>query len=118
MSPETRDAAAEMLPLPRASSLTQAQIDGTACVWCKAPDGLIALGPRVRPVAGELRRWHPRACRPCAGRKAVSVYRLHISTCARCSHRNYCPDSQALHALALEYWPPSRPSAPAPGETT
>lgn len=103
MSPETRESAAEMLPMPKAADLAPAQMDGTVCVWCaRTPDGGgIVLGPRISAIAGALQRWFPRACRACAGREAARVYQLHIKTCARCSHQDYCPDSQALHELAL-----------------
>jgi len=94
--------ATEMLPVPRAADLGAEQVDGAACVWCgKAPD--IGIGLRISVFTGTLRRWLPRACHACVGSQAVRVYRLHISSCARCSHRDYCPDSRALHELALEY---------------
>lgn len=95
--------ATEMLPVPRVADLTREQVDGKACVWCRAtPDDRIDLGPRISPVAGTLKRWCPRACQSCTGREAVRVHRLHTTTCARCVQRDYCPDCQALHALALE----------------
>ncbi len=101
MSPETLDTAVEMLPTPKADGLDADHLAGACCVWCGGPTS-VALGPRIRPAAGGVQRWFPRACRTCTGRKAVDVYRLHTTTCARCSHRDYCPDSQALHELALE----------------
>lgn len=115
--------AAEMLAMPKTTGLAPEQMDGTVCVWCaRTPDGGgIVLGPRISVIAGSLRRWLPRACRPCAGREAARVYGIHIGTCARCSHGDFCPDSQALRALALECRPPGRPSAhstPASGENT
>jgi hypothetical protein len=94
--------ATEMLPVPRAAGLTRDQVEGKVCVWCGgSPDDHIDLGPRISVVRGKLQRWFPRACQACTGRNAIRVYRLHIGTCARCSHRDYCPDSAALHALAL-----------------
>ena len=105
MSPETFASAAEMLPTPKVADLTDAQIDGSVCVWCeRTPDGGgIKLGPRIRPTARSVERWFPRACRACAGREAARVYKIHVTTCARCGHRDYCPDSQALYALALQH---------------
>lgn len=95
--------AGAMLPVPRAAALDVKQIDGTVCVWCRGPaDDRIDLGPRISPIAGVLKRWQPRACRACAGRNAARVHQLHIRTCARCSHRDYCPDSRALYGLVLE----------------
>lgn len=96
--------AVELLPMPRTHTLSAEQIDGAACVWCakKVSDTGRKLGTRIRVAEGTVKRWRPRACRPCIGAQAARVYRLHVRTCGRCSHRDYCPDSQALHRLALE----------------
>lgn len=94
--------AVEMLPMPRAAGLDAAQLDGTRCVWCSRNPEL-GLGPRISVIAGALKRWEPRACRPCTSREAERVYGIHVRTCPRCSHRDPCPDSQALHALALQH---------------
>ncbi len=95
--------AAEMLPMPRPGALSRDQVDGKVCVWCGGePDDRIALGPRISPIAGTLKRWLPRACCPCAGRSASRVYQLHVRMCPRCSHGDYCPDGRALYGLALE----------------
>ena len=97
--------AVEMLPMPKLPGLAATQVDGTVCVWCgNHPDGGgIRLGPRISVIGGALQRWEPRACRRCTGLEAARVYRLHLTTCARCMHRDHCPDSHALHALAEEY---------------
>jgi hypothetical protein len=97
--------AVEMLPTPKLRSLTPEQIEGGACPWCGfrlAADAGVRLGPRIGVAGGAIERWFPRACRPCVGKAAARVYRIHVRTCARCSHRDYCPDSRGLHALALE----------------
>lgn len=93
--------AAEMLPVPRVAGLPAEQIAGKCCVWCGDPASM-DLGARISPLGGTLQRWEPRACRSCAGREAERVYGLHITTCARCSHRDYCPDREALVRLAGE----------------
>ncbi|MEU5769784.1 hypothetical protein ABZ782_28105 [Streptomyces asoensis] len=94
--------AAEMLPVPKLDALTAEQIDGEACVWCRRrPRDPFALGPRLSAQAGRLHCWHPIAHRRCAAQRAGKVYALHIKTCARCTHRDYCMDAQALHKLAL-----------------
>ncbi|GGR61547.1 hypothetical protein GCM10010251_93030 [Streptomyces aurantiogriseus] len=97
--------ALEMLAMPKTHTLTKRQMEGTVCVWCKEnlDDTCLRLGPRIRVADGGIQRWLPRACRPCTGKEAARVYRIHIRACARCSHRDYCPDSRALHKLALEY---------------
>lgn len=94
--------APEMLPMPTRARLAAAKVDGKVCVWCgTSPRFPVKLGPRLRVVDGLLARWLPIGCRPCAGAQATRVYRLHIRTCARCVHREYCPDAKALHDLAV-----------------
>ncbi|GKQ36907.1 hypothetical protein [Streptomyces sp. A012304] len=91
--------AAEMLAVPKAARLARARVTGQLCVWCgKTPE--MGIGPRLSVIDGVLQRWLPRACQSCASREAARVYGIHIRTCPRCSHRDYCPDSRALHALA------------------
>ena len=97
--------AVEMLPMPKLRTLTPEQIEGGACPWCgeRLPDGTgMRLGPRIGVAGGGVERWFPRACRPCVGKTAARVHRLHTGACARCSHGEHCPDGRALHRLALE----------------
>uniref|UniRef100_A0AAU2A0J0 Uncharacterized protein n=1 Tax=Streptomyces sp. NBC_00093 TaxID=2975649 RepID=A0AAU2A0J0_9ACTN len=102
MHPDFADAT-QMLPVPRAGGLSRKRVEGKVCVWCRqALAGHIDLGPRLSVIAGQLERWWPRGCRPCAGRNAARTYQAHIGTCASCTHRVYCLDSRALYALALE----------------
>ncbi len=93
--------AAELLPTPKAAGLPAERLAGTRCVWCggAATD---ALSARLSVVKGELVRWKPRSCLPCLRREAKRVYGIHITVCARCTHRDYCPDNKALYPLALE----------------
>jgi hypothetical protein len=113
MHPDFADAT-QMLPVPNAGVLSRKRVEGKVCVWCRETlDDHVDLGPRLSVVAGQLERWWPRACQPCTGRTAVRVYRLHLGTCASCSHREYCLDSRALHALAVESSrTPARPRTP------
>jgi hypothetical protein len=104
-SPWQNANAAELLPAPKAHTLQAPQIEGSTCVWCAqalTEDTQVPLGIRIRVSEGTVKRWRPNACLPCAGAQAARVYRLHMRTCARCSHRDYCPDSQALYTLALQ----------------
>lgn len=105
MSAETYGSAVELLAMPKTYTLTDEQIEGTVCVWCtkQLGDTGLRLGPRIRVAGAGVQRWLPRSCRPCASGEAARVYRIHIRACARCSHGEYCPDSVALHKLALEY---------------
>lgn len=98
--------AVEMLPVPKAADLTPERVAGERCVWC-GNGADMGIGPRLSVVGGVLQRWTPRACRPCAGREAVRVHGIHIRTCARCSHHDYCPDSQALHTLGVKCQQPA-----------
>lgn len=91
----------EMLPVPKACDVAPERVDGTRCVWCgKGP--AVDLGPRISPIGGTLQQWAPRGCRSCVGREAARVYGLHVGTCPRCSHGEYCPDSQALRKLTAD----------------
>lgn len=101
MNADVRAAAVEMLPMPKPARLDAERINGACCVWCGGPTS-VALGPRIRRAAGGLERWFPRACRSCTGLEAGRVYQLHLTTCARCTHGDYCPDSYALRDLARE----------------
>ncbi|MET7651548.1 hypothetical protein [Streptomyces sp. NPDC005486] len=92
--------AAEMLPVPKAAGLAPERVEGKRCAWCGGAD-TVALGPRLSVIGGTLTRWEPRGCRSCTRREAGRVHDLHITSCARCSHGEYCPDARALYALAL-----------------
>ncbi|MEU0118512.1 hypothetical protein ABZ137_33685 [Streptomyces bobili] len=83
-----------------AADLPAERLAGTRCVWCggAATD---ALNARLSVVKGELLRWEPRSCLPCLRREAERVYNIHIKSCARCTHRDYCPDSKALYELGM-----------------
>lgn len=91
--------AVTMLAMPRLDKLSEAQAEGTRCVWCGglAP---VALGPRLSTCRGALVRWTPHSCRRCARREAGRVYDLHIGSCQRCMGRGYCPDARALYKLS------------------
>ncbi|WP_327180664.1 hypothetical protein [Streptomyces sp. NBC_01334] len=92
--------AAEMLPVPKAAGPASVRIDGKRCVWCGGAASM-DLGPRLSVIDRVLKRWEPRGCRSCAKREARRVHDIHITTCARCIHRDHCPESNALYALAL-----------------
>jgi hypothetical protein len=92
--------APELLPVPKAADLPAERLSGKLCVWCgkAATDD---LGARVSVVKGRLLRWEPRSCLPCLRREAKRVYNIHITVCARCTHRDYCLDSKALFELGF-----------------
>lgn len=93
--------AVEMLPMPKAAVLSEAQFGGKQCPWCGGfPE--ISLGVRLSVASGALLRWKPRACRDCTRKEAARVHGLHVRTCARCTAMVQCQDARALHALAEE----------------
>lgn len=91
--------AVEMLAVPKAAGLSVERVEGKRCVWCGGAAS-VELGARLSVVDGALKRWEPRSCRSCARREARRVYDVHITRCARCSHHDYCPDSEGLSRLA------------------
>jgi hypothetical protein len=91
--------ALEMLPVPKADALTPERVAGTRCVWCGKGVSVI-LGPRLSVIDAGLERWQPRACASCTRREAARVHAVHLTTCPRCTHWDYCPDSRALYNLA------------------
>ncbi|WP_406157008.1 hypothetical protein [Streptomyces canus] len=91
--------AVEMLPMPKAARLSEAQLGGRHCPWCAGPPK-VSLGARLSVAGGGLLRWKPRACEECTQKEAGRVYNLHIRTCARCTPLVRCADARALHALS------------------
>ncbi|WP_143650888.1 hypothetical protein [Streptomyces phaeoluteigriseus] len=59
------------------------------------------MSARVSVVKGELVRWEPRSCQVCLRREAKRVYNIHITVCARCTHRDCCLDGKALYELGF-----------------
>ncbi|MEU5633520.1 hypothetical protein ACH47C_26870 [Streptomyces rishiriensis] len=92
--------AAEMLRAPKAADLAPERVTGKRCVWCGGSNS-VALGARLSVIGVALKQWYPRGCRPCVRREARRVHGIHITTCARCTHGDYCPDSKALYEFAL-----------------
>lgn len=93
--------ATEMLPMPKATTLSEAQLGGRHCPWCGGRPAM-ALGVRLSVANGALLRWKPRACRACTQEEAARVHRLHVQTCARCTPMVQCQDARALHALSTQ----------------
>jgi hypothetical protein len=105
--------APELLPVPRPDRIRPEQEAGTRCVWCRRTRELpVDLGPRLSTHTGAVRRWRPRACQPCAAREAARVFTIHTDKCARCVHRDWCPDARALYDLSIASR--SRPAARRP----
>lgn len=89
----------QMLPVPETAGPLRGRGARGRCVWCgQEPE--LSLGPRLKVIDRKLHRWMPRACEPCARRKAAQVYASHRGSCARCTEREYCLDARALYCLA------------------
>lgn len=92
-----------LLPLPNVRGLSDAQVRGTACVWCAitlAPDTARDLGPRPGP---DGRQMFPRGCPTCIRAEALRVYGMHERMCEQCvDDPTACDTRRALRRLALE----------------
>ncbi|AJP03087.1 hypothetical protein TU94_18015 [Streptomyces cyaneogriseus subsp. noncyanogenus] len=76
--------ALELLAAPPLNTLSPDRAHGAVCLWC--PERLTAetavdLGEQTDPEAG---RWWPRACGPCAGRRAHDALYDHAARCEPC----------------------------------
>ncbi|ARP70277.1 hypothetical protein LK07_11345 [Streptomyces pluripotens] len=89
--------AADLLPVPKLDGLTDQQARGATCVWDETPltaTTAIDLGERT---ATEGRRCFPRACRPCAMRKAMDALLAHNGSCEQCvDDHTQCPTGLGL----------------------
>ncbi|MBL3670656.1 hypothetical protein JL475_32745 [Streptomyces sp. M2CJ-2] len=91
-----------LLPLPEASTLSDAQRRGAACAWCRIPlTTETARDAGERPAADGTRIW-PRGCAPCAGRAAYRLLLDHAPACARCQTDPTCPVAVAAQRLIKE----------------
>ncbi len=92
-----------LLPLPDPAHLTEQQVCGRACLWCKtrlSGDSAIDLGERTEKVFG---CWFPRTCRTCAGVKAHDALSAHAAFCELCiENAAECGIGRALTHLVQE----------------
>lgn len=104
-APHAEDASIlELLPLPKTSTLSDAQRRGVSCVWC----GIVltsktarGLGQRPAPGGGVF---FPRGCPSCVRSEAAHVYTVHSrSWCPRCtSSRTECGTRRGLERVSRE----------------
>lgn len=92
--------ALEMLPVSRTPDPTWGRGARGCCLWC-GEEASLSLGPRLKIIDGALQCWMPRSCADCAESQASLAHKAHRATCARCTEWEHCPDSRALHRLAL-----------------
>ncbi|MFF0222611.1 hypothetical protein [Streptomyces sp. NPDC004629] len=95
--------AVQLLPLPRIRGLTEDQVCGRACVWCRTSltaGAVMSLGPRRRPGTESGACWYPRGCTMCVRAEARRVVDLHARTCSTCRGPRACSTRRELLGLA------------------
>ncbi|QCR49792.1 hypothetical protein [Streptomyces sp. SGAir0924] len=77
--------------LPELDTLTDDQVRGAHCAWCKAPviaEDAVDFGEKTSPASWSTStigvRWYPRACPACAADRAHRALLDHASDCADC----------------------------------
>jgi hypothetical protein len=95
-----------LITLPPLDGLSEEQLRGAACIWCRAAlttDTAVDLGERRhRRLDGHYSTF-PRACRPDARRALAGALRDHAGTCEQCADdTTICATRAALEQLARE----------------
>ncbi|MEV7793435.1 hypothetical protein AB0O68_15790 [Streptomyces sp. NPDC087512] len=77
--------------LPELDTLTDDQVRGAHCAWCRTPlqaDTAINFGEQTSPDPRSTStigiRWYPRACPACAAKKAHRALFEHSPGCEEC----------------------------------
>ncbi|MFD4264014.1 hypothetical protein ACFWR9_42025 [Streptomyces sp. NPDC058534] len=99
-----------LLALPGLEGLTDDQVRGAHCVWCKAgltADTAVDFGERQTPLSGTSSahgmRWYPRACPKCTADRAHRGLFDHAPSCEQCTDvAERCEISRALYRLVRE----------------
>lgn len=90
----------ELLALPALEGLTDGQVRGAECVWCKerlSIETAVDLGEHQAP------RWFPRACSVCAGERAHKGLFAHAPMCEQCVEEpGGCEVGRWLYRLVRE----------------
>lgn len=93
----------DLLALPKTSTLSDAQLRGAVCVWCKTDltaETARGLGERPAPDGGTM---FPRGCPDCVRSAAVRTYNVHSSSCEQCvDDPTLCDTRRGLRRAALE----------------
>ncbi|GAA3967519.1 hypothetical protein GCM10022384_18730 [Streptomyces marokkonensis] len=104
-----------VLALPGLKKLTDDQVRGADCVWCRASltaDMAVDFGEQTSPAPWSTSRigmrWYPRACPACTGQVAHRGLLDHAPGCEDCkrepepSEANPCPINRALYQLVKD----------------
>ncbi|MFD5002238.1 hypothetical protein ACFWMV_04950 [Streptomyces mutabilis] len=94
--------------LPDLDTLTDDQVRGAHCAWCKVSltaDIAIDFGEQTSPAPWSTStigmRWYPRACPACVADRAHRALLVHAPACTDC-HTSDCDTSRALYRLARD----------------
>lgn len=105
-------AALALLPLSEPEALSEPQLSGRACVWCRVPlsnDTAVDLGQRGTDAHGSKVSWFPRSCHTCMGPRARQTAQHHARTCEQCvddtasTNKSVCDTARRLRRLMLEH---------------
>lgn len=104
---ETALDALTLLTLPPLERLTQEQVRGAACIWCKTAlrtaTAVDLHERRHRRLDGHYSTF-PRACHPCTRTAAHDALTTHHGTCEQCvDDTDACDTATALRSLAREH---------------
>ncbi|MEU8588008.1 hypothetical protein AB0C59_13585 [Streptomyces sp. NPDC048664] len=92
----------QVLALPAADALTEAQTRGAVCVWHGGEkltaETAVDLGEQTDP------RWFPRACPACVADRAHRSLLVHGAVCEQCADEAAeCPVGRGLYRLVRDY---------------
>ncbi|MFG3323708.1 hypothetical protein ACGF3J_37255 [Streptomyces sp. NPDC048171] len=100
----------DVLVLPGLDDLTDDQVRGADCVWCRASltaDVAVDFGEHTSPSPWSTStigmRWYPRACPACTAERAHRGLFEHAPSCEQCvDAAERCEISRALYRLIRE----------------
>jgi hypothetical protein len=101
-------AVAAALELPALDGLTDDQVRGADCVWCKTrltAETAVDLGEHMSPLSGTTSpmRWFPRACSADTAKRAHAALAAHAPECEQCADDpGRCDTGRWLHRLVRE----------------
>ncbi|MFE0819184.1 hypothetical protein [Streptomyces sp. NPDC058847] len=96
--------------LPALDTLTNDQVRGAHCAWCRTPvtaDVAIDFGEQTSPSPWSTStigmRWYPRACPACIAKAAHRGLFAHAPSCEQCTDAaERCEISRVLYRLVRE----------------
>jgi hypothetical protein len=102
----TTDSPLSLLTLPALDGLSQEQVRGAACIWCRVcldTATAVDLGERRHKRLDGNYSTFPRACRPCGAKAARATITDHAGRCEQCTDdASACETRAELERLARE----------------